>query len=66
MTMNKDAEAASKVDPDDASADPGAEAPEKAAADDLASEASAAPSAPATPSPPFPLASCLLHLWCVK
>ena len=42
MTMNKDAEAASKVDPDDASADPGAEAPEKAAADDLASEASAA------------------------
>lgn len=45
MTMNKDAEATSKVDPDDASADPGAEAPEKAAADDLASEASAAPDA---------------------
>ncbi len=47
MTMNKDAEATSKVDPDDASAEPGAEAPEKAAADDLASEASAAPDAEA-------------------
>ena len=49
MTMNKDAEATSKVVPDDASAEPGAEAPEKAAADDLASEASAAPDAAAPP-----------------